>query len=241
VIDLFNPVTLGEEVGIGGFSRLYTHGSWQSELDGFPIASAEARVGDFSWIGAGATILAGSEIGDYATVGGGTVMRRRVPSYAMATGNPGKVVLQNGGHLVHVPAEDRFNLCRRMVLEVADHVDWMDGKVETEESEDSCRVTSGEGVLMFRRRFSGVEKVNAVISFERMSDALILEFEAAGIDWFDMDRRRCSRGMTGLSPLIRGIFSNHGVRFQTTPRGEIAGAADKKRGCKPGAPGEVIS
>jgi RNase P/RNase MRP subunit p29 len=236
-------VTLGEEVGIGGFSKIFTHGSWQSELDGFPIASGGGRVGDFSWIGAGAIIFAGVEIGEFATVGGGTVMRRRVPSYSLAAGNPGKVVLQKGEHLVHVTEEDRFELCRRIVLEVADQSDWTGRKVDREDSAEGCRVTIDGEVLLFRRQPGPSEDVNAVISFERMSEAQILECEAAGIDWFDLDRRRCSHAMTGLSAVVRGIFSNHGVRFQTTGRGAITGAPDKRRGCKPasGSGGAVKS
>jgi acetyltransferase-like isoleucine patch superfamily enzyme len=233
MFDLYCAVTLGEEVGIGRGSCIFTHGSWQSEFDGFPIASGEVRIGDLAWLGAGVTLFSGVEVGEFATVGGGTVMRRRVPPYSLATGNPGKVVLQNGAHLKHVSEDERFELCQRILQEMADHQEWLGCKVSMENSADHSRVSLNEQVLLFRRRIRQLESVNTAISFERMSDVLILQLEAADIDWFDMERRRCSRAMTGVNEVVRAAFSNHGVRFQTTARGTINDAPDKKRGGKP--------
>jgi acetyltransferase-like isoleucine patch superfamily enzyme len=233
LFDLYSSVTLGEEVGVGGFSRIYTHGSWQSELDGFPIADGEVRIGDFSWLGSGVTIFAGVQIGEFATVGGGTVMRHRVPSYSMALGNPGKVVLQNGANMRHLTDAERFELCKRIVLEAADHQDWAGNKVEIHSLADECRVALNGRWLVFRHRVEDLEKVSAVLSFERMSDALILQIEAADIDWFDLSRRRCSHAESEWGAALRSAFSNHGIRFQTTGRGEIPSAPDTKRGHKP--------
>jgi UDP-2-acetamido-3-amino-2,3-dideoxy-glucuronate N-acetyltransferase len=236
-VDLYCPVTLGEEVGIGGNSRIYTHGSWQSELEGFPISVGEVRAGDFCWMGAEVTIFAGVEIGEFATVGGGTVMRRRVPPYALAFGNPGKVVLQNGDHIQNTGDDGRWELCRQIIEELAEHQEWTGCKVEREFSADHSKVLMDGMLLILRRRVERFENAGAIISFGRMTDGLILEFENAGVEWFDLDRRRCLRGGTTLSAAIRSAFSNHGVRFQTTARGKIADAPDTKRGRKPSAAG----
>lgn len=45
-----------------------------------------------AWIGAGATILPGVCVGKYAIVGAGSVVTEDVPDYAVAVGNPAKVV-----------------------------------------------------------------------------------------------------------------------------------------------------
>ncbi|MBD5144065.1 MAG: galactoside O-acetyltransferase [Ruminococcus sp.] len=44
------------------------------------------------WIGAGATILAGVCVGKYAIIGAGSVVTKDVPDYAVAVGNPAKVI-----------------------------------------------------------------------------------------------------------------------------------------------------
>jgi len=50
------------------------------------------RIGNDAWIGGHATILKGVEIGDGAVVGGGSVVTRSIPPYAIAVGVPAKVV-----------------------------------------------------------------------------------------------------------------------------------------------------
>ena len=45
-----------------------------------------------AWIGAGVTILPGVCIGKHAIVGAASVVTKDVPDYAVAVGNPAKVV-----------------------------------------------------------------------------------------------------------------------------------------------------
>ena len=49
-------------------------------------------VKEYAWIGAGATILPGVCIGKHAIVGAGSVVTKDVPDYAVAVGNPAKVI-----------------------------------------------------------------------------------------------------------------------------------------------------
>lgn len=50
------------------------------------------RVGDDVWIGANCTILKGVTIGTGAVVGAGSVVVRDIPEYAVAVGNPARIV-----------------------------------------------------------------------------------------------------------------------------------------------------
>ena len=45
-----------------------------------------------AWIGAGSTILPGVTIGKHAIVGAASVVTKSVPDYAVAVGNPAKVI-----------------------------------------------------------------------------------------------------------------------------------------------------
>ena len=45
-----------------------------------------------AWIGAGATVLPGVTVGKYAIVGAASVVTHDVPDYAVAVGNPAKVI-----------------------------------------------------------------------------------------------------------------------------------------------------
>ncbi|MBR3504504.1 MAG: sugar O-acetyltransferase [Clostridia bacterium] len=53
----------------------------------FPIT-----IGDGAWIGAGAIILPGINIGKYAVIGAGSVVTKDIPDYTIAVGNPCKPI-----------------------------------------------------------------------------------------------------------------------------------------------------
>ena len=50
------------------------------------------RVGEGASIGANVTLVAGVEIGRYAMIGAGSVVTRDVPDFALAVGNPARVI-----------------------------------------------------------------------------------------------------------------------------------------------------
>jgi len=53
---------------------------------------AGIEIGDFAWIGARAIILKGVKIGKLAVIGAGAVVTKSIPDYAIAVGNPARVI-----------------------------------------------------------------------------------------------------------------------------------------------------
>ena len=60
--------------------------------DGHPSSSGDVVIGNDVWIGRGATILSGCHIGDGAIIGARAVVAKDIPPYAIAVGNPVRVV-----------------------------------------------------------------------------------------------------------------------------------------------------
>ena len=56
------------------------------------IANAPVVVGDKAWIGFNVSILKGVTIGEGAVIGACSVVTRDIPAYAVAVGNPARVV-----------------------------------------------------------------------------------------------------------------------------------------------------
>lgn len=67
---------------------------WPSaqSVKGHPATKGDVVIGNDVWIAADATILSGVEIGDGAVIGYGAVVARDVPPYAVAAGNPARVI-----------------------------------------------------------------------------------------------------------------------------------------------------
>jgi len=55
-------------------------------------APRPVRVGAGSWLGHGAIVLPGADIGEHVVIGAGSVVTGEVPSFSVAVGNPAQVI-----------------------------------------------------------------------------------------------------------------------------------------------------
>ncbi|CAB1274345.1 acyltransferase [Candidatus Nitrosacidococcus tergens] len=91
-----------EEVLIGPHVRILSAG--HEIHQGSPVVShneithAPIRIGHGAWVGAGATILQGVDLGIGCVVGASSVVTRSIPPYGVAIGNPAKVKHYRRGH-----------------------------------------------------------------------------------------------------------------------------------------------
>lgn len=89
-------VVLGNGVRIGAHASLIgqNHGFARTDIPVWrqPNTSKGIVVGDDVWIGANAVVLDGVRIGSHVIVGGGAVVTRDVPDYAIVGGNPARAI-----------------------------------------------------------------------------------------------------------------------------------------------------
>src|SRR5262249_40090743 len=85
-------ITIGNGTGIGGYTKIFTHSSWQNALLGNPVKFADVKICDDVWIAWDITIMPGVTVFDSATVGTGAVVTKDVPQNCVAVGVPAKVV-----------------------------------------------------------------------------------------------------------------------------------------------------
>jgi len=70
----------------------------------------DIEIGDFVWVGGRVMIMPGVKIGEGAIIGGGSVVRGEVPPYAIAFGNPAKVVkYRNIEHFEKLKKLEKFH------------------------------------------------------------------------------------------------------------------------------------
>ncbi len=90
-VNIARGVTLGDEVGIGIGSCLFTHGAYLDELAGFPCAFAPVTIGSRVWL-PNAWVNPGVTIGDDVVVGARSLVNSDLPSGCLAAGTPAKVL-----------------------------------------------------------------------------------------------------------------------------------------------------
>lgn len=93
-INTARPVRMGNEVGLGTRTALYTHGSYLSILEGYPVQFGEIEIGDKCWL-PGATVNPGVHIGAGSVVGVGSVVTRDLPAGCLAVGVPARVIKEH--------------------------------------------------------------------------------------------------------------------------------------------------
>jgi acetyltransferase-like isoleucine patch superfamily enzyme len=71
------------------FSQVW---SAASGISGHPSTKGDIEIGHDVWIGNGVTVLSGVKIGNGAVIGAGSVISQDIPPYAVAAGNPAKVL-----------------------------------------------------------------------------------------------------------------------------------------------------
>jgi len=87
-------VKIGNEVGMGRFTNIYTHGAYQSILKGFPVAFGPINIGNNVWM-PGATVNPNVNIGDNVVIGVGSLVLKDIPSGCLAAGVPCKIIKEN--------------------------------------------------------------------------------------------------------------------------------------------------
>lgn len=87
-------------------------------IKGHPHSKGDVRIGNDVWVGRDAMILSGVTIGDGAVVAAGSVVVRDVPAFAIAGGNPARVLKM------------RFTEHQVAALEAIRWWDWDDARVD---------------------------------------------------------------------------------------------------------------
>ena len=82
-------VSIGNEVGMRG--NLYTHGAYQSMLNGYTVQFGEIYIGDNCWLPS-ATVHPSVRIGKNTVIAGGSVVITDIPDGSLAAGIPAKVI-----------------------------------------------------------------------------------------------------------------------------------------------------
>ena len=91
-INLSEEVTIGSGSALSSDVVLLTHGAWQPALMGFRTSFAPISIGDYSVVYLNSIVMPGVKIGNYSTIGAGSLVLGDVPDRCLAAGSPARII-----------------------------------------------------------------------------------------------------------------------------------------------------
>ncbi len=82
------PVVIGDDSALGGHCLLFTHSSWLSALEGYPVRFGPITIGNKVWIAWRVFITSDVTIGEHVVVGPESLVSNNIPADSIAGGNP---------------------------------------------------------------------------------------------------------------------------------------------------------
>jgi acetyltransferase-like isoleucine patch superfamily enzyme len=216
-VNTARAITLGDEVGLGTHTALYTHGAYPSELRGAPVAFGEIHIGDRSWL-PGAFVNPGVTIGHDCIIAVGSVVTKNIPDGAMAAGVPCKVVRENA-YPRDLPADERLAKMRSFLRDFAD-ICTDRHQVAFEEGE--MQVTL-DGRLLVAYREMLDEKALAALRQRGIARTIVLAYGESPSPPLEQEtlidlRHRHIAGRAGpVSERLLNQLRRYGTRFRYEP------------------------
>lgn len=226
-INLAEQVTIGSDTALSYNVVLLTHGAWQPALMGFRTRSAAVSIGTRSVVYLNSTVLPGVTIGDYATIGAGSVVHRDVPSHCLAAGNPARLVKGPQGYPKPLGDEEKVALVRGILR---DYVETLPDK-GVAVVEDALSARGSFAVLHAGTRTevafltepgAGSARAQITISLGPVPE------DARGTCHFELDGEQMIGPASPIAEDLRDYFRRRAIRiftgesFRTLPPADVA-------------------
>ncbi len=216
------PIIIEDDVGVGGGTYLFTHGSWQSVLEGFPIAFGPIHLKRGVWLPWRVFILPNVEIGEYATIGAGAVINKSIPARSLAAGIPAKIISESGTHLKLLTFDQKWEKLNSIIKELWQFQNYSRQKSDIVKDEPDLLVLrvykddkSWKEIAVCKNKI--VEnKYEMVVSLAKIDSETVGLYTDSGVTWFDIDSNLTNMGPDSLAEQVRTFFSRYGIRFTLT-------------------------
>ena len=144
MVNTANKVEIGHEVGIGMDGKVFSHGAYLSEYDGFPYQDAPVKIGNNVWLPY-AIVNPGVTIEDNVVVAANSLVHRDLPSGCLAGGIPVKILKENA-YPREVSQEEKI----RIVDQILKEAQWFG--ISGERDPEAKTITVSKAIFDLPRR-----------------------------------------------------------------------------------------
>jgi len=122
ILNSYAPLTIGNGVGIGTSSQIWTHASWGEELEGCVLTTtAPTTIQEGSWLIGHTIVGSGVTIGKYSTIMSSAMLTKDTSEKSVWGGVPSKDISSKIEGYKEVTLEDKFGFMLKHCREFANN------------------------------------------------------------------------------------------------------------------------
>jgi len=205
-INVSMNVLIGEDVGVGENSVIWTHGYFPPADEGYPISYAPVEIKDGAWVSTNIIILPGVTIGKGVIIGAGSVVTKNVDDDSLIAGNPAKFIKNT--------SEFRS---KKAFIDIMANIFSKYPTFELSEKKDNLLKYKFEKKYLFildgsKEHFEPADfPKNSLIIFKNMPNAT--DFKINTFLWFDLIDREMTCQKSKEIAMIVNILRSYGIRL----------------------------
>lgn len=221
IIDTSFPIFLKEECAVGFYANIYTHGSYKSILDGYPVSYGAVTVGKRVELTYNVFVAPGVTIGDDAIVAYGSYVNKDIPAQVLAAGCPAKVKRTKEEFAPTPSEEEKISIIREILTVFCNNMKFRKAIDNFDSNNDHWTLKNRRGMAVA----SVILLYNAAVPSNLSDEKIYVFFNCSGSDvlstksknciFFNISEVKCSIKTTPFSKELRGVFSRYGIRFDT--------------------------
>lgn len=207
------PVIIGDDSGIGGHCLLFTHGSWNSQLEGYPVKFAPITIGKKVWLPWRVFVMPGVTIGDNVVIGADSMLNKDIPSNSFAAGSPAKIIKEN--FPTTLSEEERKKHIDNIFSEFIGYLKYQEFKVQHHNSNNGFEINIKKNSIIALVKFC--DSISGTSNPSTENNILILNKSKAELNSkFSMvisleDNSRL--GTSDVGEELVNFLSRYGIRF----------------------------
>ena len=208
-------ITIGDDTAIGGNSLIFTHGSWQSVIDGYSVKYEPVTIEKNVYIGWRVFIMPGITIGENSTIAGGSTITINVPPNSLGSGSPLKIAISGKDKW---PRTLSFTTRVKLIEDINDKFnDYLNyhgfhSVIIRNDTHDKIEIGNGNAIYFYKISLPKIELMNnntymfiEGFSIKKSKNILILDI-----------KKRSRSGSNKLGEEYISYLSRYGIRFERT-------------------------
>ena len=210
------PIIIEDDVGVGGGSYIFSHGSWQNTLDGFTATFAPVTIKRNAWLPWRSFVTSGVTIGEDAIISPGTVVSKNIPDGGALVSNHSEVIDLNYRHKRNFSPEQKYKLLKKYLRNFFDSETSDYGEVSyksQQEFENLYLLNNHKICAVLEFNLDAIFDADTVISIKKIPPQFREKLNKKNICWIDIESKERSAIEATIFIKLIDFISRYGIRF----------------------------